>query len=162
MDPEQQQVAHLAHLANALERIADAQIRFASSAFERAQLYANLFIVAGYSWFFWLWSVTKDSFGTVIAPLSALLLLGISGGVFISYGLYQVALNASDLFALTERRPTTLGEVIAHYESAERRHQARAPWLVRLWFCQFVLSVTTGYAGVAVLLWSYVRHLLAP
>lgn len=147
-----------------IDQVIDVQIRIIAGAYDKADAYTNLIIVAGYAGFFALWQFSKDNLGRREAIVSALLMI-ISIAVFVVFEIWKAHYTSRLLrqYAKTiqdpqnKTSPERLLTAMNNFEAAER---AAAVHFVRFWQAVFWLTTITGLAAALVLAYAFVRALL--
>src|SRR5258708_28488103 len=71
-----------------IDSVVDIQIRIIAGAYEKANAYTNLIIVAGYAGLFAVWQFTKDNLSRKQTLISALLII-VSLAIFVIFEIYK-------------------------------------------------------------------------
>ncbi|HBB96752.1 MAG TPA: hypothetical protein DC054_15340 [Blastocatellia bacterium] len=161
-DPEQSE--HLDdETRRTIDSVVDIQIRIIAGAYEKANAYTNLIIVAGYAGLFAVWQFTKDNLSRKQTLISALLII-ISLAIFVIFEIYKAHYTSRLLrqYGKTvqdpknKSSPEQLLSAMNEFEAAERRAGMH---FVQFWNAAFWLTTITGLAAACVLVYAFLRQL---
>lgn len=141
----------------------DIQVRIIASAYEKANAYTNLMIIAGYAGFFALWQMTNTYLGKKQTFFSALLML-LSIMIFVLFEIYKAHFSSGLLRRYQQTvqdkenrsSPEILVEKMNQFEAVERNAALR---FVRLWQFTFWATTITGVAAGLILAAAFVHRL---
>ncbi|MGJ0426773.1 hypothetical protein [Methylocystis sp.] len=132
------------------EKIQKALIEASSKAFEKAQAYTNVIIIAGYAGAFSLWSSTKAQLPNKANVIIALL-LGFSMLVFVLheiYGMIQRSIHFHKISPLINMQLPS--------DEKLRRTEAKAELNNNpIWIASLLGTIPTALAAIALLFYSY-------
>lgn len=158
-------VAELAKRAQkqAADEIVEVQIRVVSGTFDKLVTYTNLLVLAGYATFFGLWQVTKEMIDPRLSMLAAFF-TAVSASVFVLFEVFRGYIHSLSLVKLDQiilgaaaTDAQRLTQAIGEHSKAERVMNAR---ILPVWRVIFLVTVLTGVAGIGILLWAFLSHLL--
>jgi hypothetical protein len=138
------------------EKIQKALIEASSKAFEKAQAYTNVIIIAGYAGAFSLWSSTKAQLPNKANVIIALL-LGFSMLVFVLheiYGMIQRSIHFHKISPLINMQLPS-DDFIKEFEKL-RSAEAKAELNNNpIWIASLLGTIPTALAAIALLFYSY-------
>jgi hypothetical protein len=146
-----------------IDLIVDTQVRIITSAYDKANAYTNLIIIAGYAGFFALWQMTKDYLGRKQALLSALFIL-VSLIVFIVFEIYKAHFTSRVLrryqqAVVNPENKNSLVTLVETMNSFERSEMQSALHFVTFWNFTFWVTTITGLAAGIILGAAFVHRL---
>jgi len=136
----------------------DVQKELIAHAFSQAQAYTNVVLSAGYAGFFAIWSFLKPDLSKGETFWSALL-VSVSLTAFILWEVYQSFYRSRSILGLAEtvKDPSRFQAAIEKYK---REEHSRVLSLKRVWVVAFSLAVVTGFGGILVLIYAFIRSLI--
>jgi len=127
--------------------------------------YTNLVIVAGYAGLFALWHLTKEHLSRN-QILSAALLLLVSIIVFVLFEVYKAYYSSTALLGYSQivNRPenqNSLAKLASEIERYKLDDQRRGIRFGKSWLVVFIVTTLTGLGAAGILLYAFIRGLLA-
>lgn len=147
-------------LAQEKEQIIDVVTKIMAAMFDKAATYTNLIIVAGYAAFFTIWSHTK-AFMTRKEMISAALCISISCLLFIIWEITKMI-----LFAKSTRKLNLIGGIPAdkikdELDSIIKSEGKLQIKIYKAWVIILAVTVAFGLGGTGILVYSFIRQLIA-
>ncbi|HMH44290.1 MAG TPA: hypothetical protein VK557_12450 [Pyrinomonadaceae bacterium] len=141
----------------------EAQIRIIAGAYEKANAYTNLIVLAGYAGLFALWQFTKGNLSRMQVLVSALLTL-CSITIFVLFEIYKAHYTSRQLrqYANVVQQPenkASLENLVSAMNDFEAAERAAAVHFVRYWQAVFWVTTITGLGAALVLAYAFVRAL---
>jgi hypothetical protein len=138
----------------------EAIIKFYGQMFDKASAYTNLIVGAGYGGIFAVWSATKSYLGRTEVLASGVALV-FSLLIFIGWNVLIMLLNARNVNHLEVLIKAPLEDVpkitaAAELDYAKQKYRLRCAWVVVL-----VLTLVSGFGAGLILIYAFIRHLLA-
>lgn len=147
------------HLAEHAERKRiDAAHELIAGMFQHASAYTNAVIVAGYAGFFAIWGFTRD----IVPPLwhaAAALLFAASATAFVLWQVYLM-IHTGIAHAKLGKGLRAGGDPAAAMGELTKAEQRAAVARLYAWAVVMIFTVTTGVAGIAVLVWHFAESLV--
>jgi hypothetical protein len=137
-----------------MKELRDIQVQF----FDKSSNYTKLIFGLAYGGFFAFWAGTKQYLPPRQAVFSALLMT-VSLVLFIAFEVLQTAILS--YIAIAFSRSAAANDPIASLEHFRRDSYRLSKASARAWFAVFPVSVISGFAGVGILVWGWVRWLWA-
>ncbi|MEY4713332.1 MAG: hypothetical protein RIS88_2782 [Pseudomonadota bacterium] len=144
-------------------KVAEAQLKLLTVAFDKATAYTNMLILAGYAGFFGLWQLSKD-YLTHKQTLAAALLALASLTVFVLFEVSKMVIVHMRILKQTRilTAPSTSSSretYVAALEKLASAHDSVSYWDKASWFATLVVTTVTGLAAVGVLGYSFATGL---
>lgn len=139
----------------AVEKLIEFDTKLVATAHEKAGLYINLVIAAGYATFFGLWAITKPFLSKTLTQWAVLLMLA-SATFFVVFEIYKMYRTTQDLNARHLRLKQMIEgkqpvEILNMYERTSLETQRAALELIPIWRIALGVTATTGLAAVGIL-----------
>lgn len=143
-----------------VEKRKDIMVGILAAQYDKAVLYTNLILAAGYAGFFAVWSAMRESLSPTESLVAA---LGVTLSLTI-FILWEIGIMIYTAFSLggyhdllSESDPARFDELVDKKVNRENRG---AVAVRRLWLIALFLTIVPGFLGAFVLISSFVRQLV--
>lgn len=148
-----------------VELVVETHVKILTAAYDKAMAYTNLVIVAGYASLFGLWHLTKEQLSRN-QILSAALLLLVSIIIFVLFEVYKAYYTSTALLGYSQivnspENQDSLGKLVSEIERYKLADQRRGIRFGKSWLVVFIVTTLTGLGAALILLYAFLRALLA-
>lgn len=141
------------------ERV-EIMIRVMSAVFDKAAMYTNLIIVAGFAGFFTVWGNMKPHLSNV-EILTSTLCISISLTVFIFWEVFGMLVRSKNFKELIEVLNTPEDQFRAALGKQQKNEQLRNIRVFRIWPVILFFTVAPALVAAGILIFSFGRQLWA-